>query len=856
MSHAVEPSNQAELAALADEFVATLQALDARQMHDNAEALARQMVAMLPEHPAGWKTLAHAYLRRGDLTGALEPLERADHLLPDDTDLERHLLAARAMRDALVLDEATQYEAAGKCYQAVLETYPEHPDANHRLGVIAIRLLQPEASLPYLERAIGANPDQLQYWAHYIDGLLQSGQLKAAWIALEMAQQRGLAGPVVDQLITIMTYVSTEPTNMVPRRPPTDAQAPAAADEPAAPAEAHGSALQSASTASPAEEEMNEVTALYNSARVEEALARASDLTERFPEHGFGWKLLAASLLRLGRRIEAIPPTETARRLWPDDIDILQVTAALFETTGQHQQAEATSRRLLELKPDHAEGLRILAIALGSLGRLDEAEQYARKSMEIDGTSAFTPCTIGVMLMKQGRLVEATAMFRRSIELDPDLDLPYSNVAFCLTHSENLAPEAVFAEHRRFAERFEAPLRSGWPRHRNSKDPERCLRVGFISGDFCHHAVASFLEPVLEHLTRDQHLSLYAYSNTPRDDATTARLRGLFPHWRNIVGAPHDVVAETILADEIDILIDLAGHTAENRLRAMARKPAPLQASWIGYPGTTGLDAVDYFLADRYWVPSDQFRNQFSEKIAYLPAVAAFQPAKLSPPVNLLPALRNGYVTFGSFNRVDKLGRDVIALWSRLLRELPDARMLIGAMPRDGAQGKLEQWFAEEGIARERLAFHQRSNVAVYLQQHHHVDFCLDSFPFSGLTTALQSLWMGVPTLTLPYVTVPGRSGLTAMSHVGLQAFVAEDKDDYVRKGVALAQDLPALAELRSTMRSRCEQSPMFRPEVVATTVSEALRTMWRRWCDGLPAASFEVGTPEVQDAALPEHHA
>jgi len=849
MTTDLQPSASEELALLAGEFAATIETLEAKGLHESAEQLARQMIEILPQQGLGWKALSYALLRRGDLAGALMPLQNAASLLPEDAEVLRHFEAARAMRDALALDANADYEAAGQCYETVLRAYPQHPDANHRLGVIKIRLLQPEASLPYLERALGENPNNLQYWANYLDGLVQSDQLDAAWIVLNMAQQRGLAGPAIDELIGLMTHLSTHPTFKVPRpqevgervQAATTSSAAPAAPGRAAPPQAASPAANHTKPVEPPNQEINEIAVLFNDGQVDEALRRAQVLTERYPSHGFGWKVVAASLFRLGRHYEAIAPTEAARRLWPNDIDMLQISMSLLEMKGSHQEAEATGRRLLELKPDHAEGLRLLAITLGSQGRLEEAEQCCRRSMEIDSHSAYPPCTLGVTLMQQGRLDDAAAMFRRSIELNPDFDMAYNNMAFCLTHSENVTPEALFAVHRGFAESYEAPLKPAWPQHRNNRDPQRRLRIGFISGDFCRHAVASFLEPALVHLSQDETLSLYAYSNTQRDDTMTAKLRTLIPNWREVLGAHDGTVVQMILADEIDILIDLAGHTGHNRLRAMAHKPAPIQASWIGYPGTTGLDAVDYFIADRFWVPSEHFSNQFSEKIAYLPALAAFQADPLCPPVNLLPALANGYVTFGSFNRMDKLRRDVIALWSRLLRELPNSRMLIGAMPRDETQDKLARWFAEEGISRDRLDFRSRSSVPVYLQQHHHVDFCLDSFPFSGLTTALHSLWMGVPTLTLPHKTVPGRSGLTAMSHVGLEQFIATDKDDFVRRGLSLVADLPALAELRATLRTQCQQSPMYRPESVAASLSQALRMMWQRWCDGLPAKQFEV---------------
>jgi predicted O-linked N-acetylglucosamine transferase (SPINDLY family) len=850
---------------LANEFVLTLETLSAKGLHDSAEALARQMLATFPENGYAWKTLAYAFLRRGDLTGALAPLEQATARQPHDAELLRHLGAARAMQEGLALDGRGEYQQAGKYYQAVLNVYPEHPDANHKLGVIAIRLLQPEAGLPYLERAIGGAPSELQYWANYIDGLLQANRLKAAWIALEMAQQRGLAGPAIDKLIGIMTVVSTQPTNKVSREElaqapvapaavaatPESAPAPAQQESPTQPAKSAKQAPRKAGTRAAAakldQAQINALGELFNTGRVEEAIVAAREMTQRFPEQGFGWKVLVVALHRLARYDEALEHLPTAHGIWPNDIDVLQIMASVLESKGRHDEAEAACRRLLEMSPNRAEGHRILGIILQATGRLDEAEQVTRKAMQLDPNSSFIPCTLGVTLMQQGRLTDGIAMFRHALDMDPGFEMAYNNLVFCMTHSEGSSAAEVLAESRRFAERFEAPLKSHWPQHTNSRDPDRPLRIGFISGDFCRHAVASFLEPVLTHLALDPKLSLHAYSNTYLDDSMSERLRELFGHWNHVVGLSDEKIAEKVRADGIDILIDLAGHTAHNRLLTLARKPAPVQATWIGYPGTTGLESVDYFIADPLWVPSEQFRSQFTEKIAYLPAVAPFLADKLCPPVNGLPALHNGYITFGSFNRMDKLRRDVIALWSRLLREVPNSRMVLGAMPRDGSFGKLVEWFAEEGIARERLDFMPRSSVPVYLQQHYRVDFCLDSFPFSGLTTALHSLWMGVPTLTLPGQTVPGRSGLTAMSHVGLQAFVAQDKDDFVRKGVELAADVTALAALRTGMRERCQQSPVFRPEVIAASVTSALRVMWRRWCEGLAAESFAVSEVDAE---------
>ena len=336
-------------------------------------------------------------------------------------------------------------------------------------------------------------------------------------------------------------------------------------------------------------------------------------------------------------------------------------------------------------------------------------------------------------------------------------------------------------------------------------------------------------------------LSLHAYYNHAVEDVVTKRLRGYFSQWHAIAHLSDAALAQKIADDGIDILIDLSGHTGSNRLLCFARKPAPVQASWIGYPGTTGLRAMDYYLADRYFLPPGVFDSQFTEKLVYLPADAPFLPDETAPPVNALPALSNGFVTFGSFSRISKLSRSAIALWSRLLRALPDARMLLGGMPREGEYDSLIDWFVQEGIARERLRFLPRYSMADYLALHHQVDMCLDTFPFTGCTTTNHALWMGVPTLTLAGRTVPGRQGAALMGHAGLGAFVATDAADFQEKGLHWADDLVALADIRAGLRARIEQSPIRRPEVIAAGVERAFRIMWQRWCAGQAPESMDV---------------
>ncbi|RQH06067.1 tetratricopeptide repeat protein [Paraburkholderia dinghuensis] len=595
-------------------------------------------------------------------------------------------------------------------------------------------------------------------------------------------------------------------------------------------------------TALPTREQGEAAIALFDTGRLEEALAAARALVEQFPEHPLGWKMLALTLYRLNQHQASDTCLQRAHELIPDDRDILQVYAARLEAIGNHADAERVCRRLIEIDPAHAEGTRLLGVILMATDRVGEAEPFLLQAAQLTPQSALAWNSLGSLYLRLGRIEDAAQQFLRSLDCEPHGAATWSNLLFCLTHSENVEPDALLAAHRGFAEMFEAPFKAAWPHHTNTRELDRVLRIGFVSADLRRHAVANFLEPILTHLARDAGLRLYAYSNTVAPDAVSERLRTHFAVWRDVSELDNAAFTSLVKADEIDILIDLSGHTGYNRLPALALKPAPVQASWIGYPGTTGLTAIDYFFADRFWAPSGQFETQFTEKIVYLPAVAPFLPEQEAPPLNTLPALRNGYVTFGSFNRINKLQRNVIALWAQLLRAVPDARLKIAAMPADGGvEAQLSNWFAEEGIARERLDFHPRTSVAAYLQLHHEVDIALDTFPFGGLTTALQSLWMGVPTLTLTGRTLPGRSGATVMSHAGLERFVSSSAEDFAQRGATLAADLPALAELRARMRERCAASPMFQPAALAQNVSAALRTMWHRWCAGLPAVSFDT---------------
>lgn len=801
------------------------------------------------------------------------------------------LTVEQALFQALTLHKQGQLQNAEHLYRTILQVQPNHPDVNHSLGILTMQLGQPAAALPYFKAALEANQNQGQFWLSYINALIQASLTDEAGRVLQQGLQRGLNGEAVEALAARLKGMAevTETSSAENQYELPSSSSPGTENSrkefTAKSAKLTSSAgkplLRKGRNPSP--KETNKLLARFANGQYKEAGTLARDMTERFPRYGLGWGVLGAVFKQMGRNPDALAPMQKAAALSPGDANLHSNLAALLQDLGRFGDAEASCKRALMLRPNFAEAhfnlgnilselqrpdeaeasyrraLQInpdfaaahsnLGSLLNKLGRQHEAEASCRRALQIMPNFAEAYCNLGHILQELGQLEDAVVSYRRAIAFKPDFTKAYSNLLFCLSHNEDLDAQSLFAEHCNFGERFEAPMRATWPQYRNLRNVDRCLQIGFVSGDFYNHAVANFIEPVLEHLVGHPKLSLHAYYNNTIEDDVTQRLRQKFAHWNSVVRLSDEMLAKKVQEDCIDILIDLSGHTAHNRLLTFARKPAPIQASWIGYPGTTGLSAMDYYLSDRFFTPQGKFDNQFTEKIVCLPAGNPFLPNKNAPPVNGLPALSNGYVTFGSFNRLSKLCPSVIALWSQLLRALPDSRLVLGGMPEDGKYEILIEWFAQEGIVRERLDFHPRQDMVCYLNLHQQVDICLDTFPYNGGTTTLHALWMGVPTLTLAGSTPAGRAGASILCNVGLDAFVAHDVLDFVQKGLSWAGNLSSLSDIRAGLRECFAKSPRGRPGLVAANLECALRIMWQRWCQGLPAEAFEVTQQELADA-------
>ncbi|MBN3827271.1 tetratricopeptide repeat protein [Burkholderia sp. Ac-20384] len=749
---------------------------------------------------------------------------------------------------ALVMDNALEryrsgaFDDARALYEAILDAVPTHGDAHYNLAVLMVETGYPADAVPHFEAAIGANPDNGFYWVSYIHALHRSEQTAAAWIAVEIAQQRGVHGPALDGLIAQLAVPDVVLATAAV------AAAPSGIDAAIVLETAAGRSDSGKSARRPNQTLLQKHAALFAKNKHAEATALARKLVADYPEDGACWRALSASLHREGHFAEMIEAGFRTVELLPDEVLVRVLLADTLRAMNRLPEADEQCTRLHQLQPDHQEAMRIRGLVLFALRRTDEALAACRRAVEL-APGAAAPCgTLGFVLLEMGATQEAIGWLKRAIEINPTDSVTYSSMLFCIAHSSEFDPQALVAEHRKFGARYDNQKRKRAAVFSNPRDPARKLQVGFVSGDLFSHAVASYAVPVIEHLAADPGIAMHFYHNHFEEDQTSERFKAHATTWRNVAGMSDQGFLERVRNDGIDIVIDLSGHTGRNRLVALAQRAAPVQASWIGYPATTGLSKMDYYLTDRFVAPHGAFDDQFVEQIVRLPAIAPFMPPPNCPPVNGLPALHNGYTTYASFNRLNKLSPHVIAVWARVLHADPTARMALGAIGNDGDRKTLTEWFAACGIDARRLTFHRRSNIPVYMQQHHGVDLCLDAFPYTGSTTTLNALWMGVPTVTIPGVTMAGRGSAGWLQHVGLDAYIATDEDDFVAKALALSRDTTALQALRAGLRARCGESAAFRPAIVAAGLSSALRTMWTRWCAGEPAIAFD--TPLFDDTA------
>ena len=499
---------------------------------------------------------------------------------------------------------------------------------------------------------------------------------------------------------------------------------------------------------------------------------------------------------------------------------------------GRLDEAVAAYHEALRIKPDYAKAHRFLGTALYDQGKHEAAVAACRVALRINPDDATAHCNLGAALAGQGKLREAVAAFGEALRLKQDYAEAGSALLFCLNYDERCSNAELFEAHRAWDQRHgrTAP----WPAtYANDRATQRRLKVGYLSPDFREHSVAFFLEPLLKHHHRKE-FELFCYAEVDRPDAVTERFKGFADHWLVTVGMSDAALAERIRHDSIDILVDSAGHTAKNRLPVFTRKPSPVQVTWLGYPNTTGLAAIDYRLVDAVTDPEGEADAFASETLVRLANCFLCYGRPNDATVPAPPPCRTaGTVTFGSFNNATKLSAATLDVWATLLAQLPDARLLLkGRSFADSAfRAAFLQALTQRGVSADRVELLPwLPNRAAHLALYDRIDIALDPFPYNGATTTCEALWMGVPVVTLRGDRHAGRVGASLLTQVQLPDLIAGTLAEYVEIAAALAHNPARLSDLRSSLRSRVAASPLCDAPAFARNVESAYRAMWRRW--------------------------
>jgi predicted O-linked N-acetylglucosamine transferase (SPINDLY family) len=679
-----------------------------------------------------------------------------------------------------VLSIAIQHHQAGRLpqaealYRQILEADPAHADALHLFGVIALQRGEDETARQRIAEAIRLKPGQAAYYSNLGETCRRLGRVEEAIVCFQQALQIQPAYP-----------------------------------------EAHN----------------NLALTLLNQGRPAEAEASCRRALELRPNYVEALVNLAYALHGQARLTEAIACYYRVLALNPDLVDVRNNLGVALVGQDRLEEAVLCYRETLRLRPDLAEVHNNLGVALSQMGKVADAVATFRQALRLRPESADAHNNLGLALKDQGLMEQALLSFREAVRLQPANPLYHNNLVYALPFSPDYDTAAIVAEMRRWDQQHAAPLASSLPAPGIHRDPARRLRVGYVSPHFGLQPVGLFMLPLLEAHDHAR-FEIFCYSSVRVPDWITDRCRAHADVWRDVLGHGDEQLAQVIRDDRIEILMDLTMHMEGCRLLAFARKPAPVQVTYLAYPGSTGLAAMDYRLTDPYLDPpgGPDEGIYVEQSLRLAETYWCYRPPIEAPPVASLPALRAGHITFGCLNNFCKVSESALLAWIRLLQALPDTRLFLHARAGDHRQ-RVQELLAKHQLTPDRLGFVDSMTLEDYYRYHERIDIALDPFPHAGGTTTCDALWMGVPVITLAGKTVAGRGGVSILSNIGLTELVASDVDDYLRKARALAGDLPRLSELRTGLRERMRNSPLMNVPRFARNVEAAYREIWERFC-------------------------
>lgn len=549
-------------------------------------------------------------------------------------------------------------------------------------------------------------------------------------------------------------------------------------------------------------------------------------------------KLLAltSELIELNKLDEAEKFLAEILKYKPDELTVPFQRGILLVKKGDHENALAQFMQVHERYPDHFENLNNIGTAYSNLKKYDEAIAYYKKSLKIRPDSGLALGGLATCLFRYGELDDSIKYFRKKLEVDPEAELAHSNILLSMIYSENVSPLELAEEAKQYGRNISRifPEKTCF---KNERKKNRKLRVGYVSPDFKDHPVQYFLGHLLRNHNRE-HFEIFAYSNTMNNNPVMARMKKFVDVWRDIWGLDDEKCCELIINDNIDILVDVAGHTAHNKLKIFAKRAAPVQVTWLGFPATTGIQNIDYRITDSYAEPEGMTEHLNAETLWRLPRIfCAYEPHNPSPQVIDHPPFEdNGYVTFGCFNNFVKVRDPVLATWGKILHQVSGARLLLEIENIDNPEylKKTEDRLRRQNVALDSVILRPRvrsSQFSLYNQ----IDIALDPFPCVGGTTSFDTLWMGVPLITLAGRHFGSRMGVSILENAGLQDLIAENTDEYISIAVNLAKDKNRLKTIRHKLRDRFSACPAMNQESFAQDMEDAYRKMWHKYCDSSP---------------------
>jgi predicted O-linked N-acetylglucosamine transferase (SPINDLY family) len=773
-------------------------------IYGKAEKYIKAAIRIKPDHPFYHNNLGNVLKLQDDLAGAVTCFEKAIHLKPDYAEPYNNL--------GITLKAQGKSNEAIAALQRAVKLIPQYAEAYYNLGNVILDKGKLEEAVVSYKKALQHKPEYLE--AHYNLGkvLKELGQLdeaaesfqKAISYRKDYAEAHNNLGNIFQEQDKLSE--ATDSFRQALRYRPGYA-------------EAH----------------LNLGITLQKMGKLETALASIKKALSINNAYGEAYIAQGNVQRKQSRFAEAVSSARQAIDIKPENADAYFLFGKIFAQQGSLDEAIKHYQQALAIKNDYVEVYNEIGNILLDKGQFTDAVETYRQGLSIRPDSSELHNNLGNVLKAMGCLEESVASFKQALAINPRNALVHSNMLFVLNYFSTISQQEIYRESLQFDRQHGLQVRPDEPQYENSLEKQKKLRIGYVSPDFKAHSVAFFIEPVINGHNRND-VEIFCYASVPIPDKVTQRFQAAADHWRSIVNMRDKDVVELIQHDQIDILVDLAGHTARNLL-IFGYQPAPVQVTWIGYPNTTGMQAIDYRLTDAVADPVGEADKLHSEKLVRLEhGFLCYQAPPTALDIGPLPCRERGYVTFGSFNNMVKTNPEVVKIWAAILQAVPGSRLVLKSSQRitdQPTQDRFLDLFNQQGISQDRIIMHGwMPDLDSHLSLYHEIDIGLDTFPYNGTTTTCEALWKGVPVVTLMGGRHAGRVGASLLHQVGLDELVANSTEEYVRLAKTLANDKVKLAELRKGLRQQMQDSPLMDKESFTKELETAYRNMWIHWCE------------------------